>query len=114
MNLAANNIYMRPPREACPRHIDALVEQVQRQRDSPEPTLDQIWEDPDLAALQWIGAGEPQVEEYFRSKIFPFPTITENLRRYDRQPMAKYTVPSTGKQYKVSTPVPDMLYGHSQ
>jgi hypothetical protein len=59
-----------------------------------------------------MGAGEPQVEEYFRNNIFPYPDPTDSIQRCDRQPMAKHTVPNVGSKLKVSTPVPDMLYGY--
>jgi hypothetical protein len=61
-----------------------------------------------------MGAEEPRVEEYFRTNVFPYPKSTETLDRVDRHPMAKHTVPTTGSTLKVSTPVPDMLYGYSR
>jgi hypothetical protein len=114
MNLAENNIYMRPPYEELPQHVASLVDEVRKDRDSPGPSLDQIRQDPNLAAFQWMGAGEPQVEEYFRTNIFPYPNITESLQRSDRQPMARQSVPNTGSKLKVSNPVPDMLYGYTR
>lgn len=111
-NLATNNIYMRSPLAKLPDHITALINDMKKGRDSPEPTLDEIEQDADLAQLEWMGAGEQDVENYFRSKLFPLPGASESLRRSDKQPMAKRAVPSTGSQYKVSTPVPDMLYGY--
>ncbi|KXX77075.1 hypothetical protein MMYC01_206328 [Madurella mycetomatis] len=114
MNLAANNISMRPPFEEFPQHIADLVDEVRKDRNSPGPSLDQIRQDPNLAAFQWMGAGEPQVEEYFRTNIFPYPDLTESLQRSDRQPMARHAVPSTGSKLKVSNPVPDMLYGYNR
>ncbi|KAI0877252.1 hypothetical protein GGS24DRAFT_448622 [Hypoxylon argillaceum] len=111
-NLATNNIYMRSPLAELPDYITALINDMKKGRDSPEPTLDEIGQDADLVHLEWMGAGRQDVENYFRSKVFPFPGSSDSLRRSDKQPMDKRTVPSTGSQYKVSTPVPDMLYGY--
>ncbi|KAI1128268.1 hypothetical protein F5Y10DRAFT_292175 [Nemania abortiva] len=116
-NLAANHIYMQDPSEELPSHIAALLEHIQERRKSPEPALDDVRQDRELAALEWTGAGEYEVEEYFRSKIFPFPSLLKSLlQRNGRQPMARRTVPTTGSasHLKVSTPVPDMIYGYSR
>ncbi|KAF2185811.1 hypothetical protein K469DRAFT_707477 [Zopfia rhizophila CBS 207.26] len=61
-----------------------------------------------------MGNGEPDVEDYFKDKIFPKPRPLSSLKRTDRQPMSKHTVPSTGSKLKVSNPVPDMLYGYNR
>ncbi|KAI5925494.1 hypothetical protein F4810DRAFT_658892 [Camillea tinctor] len=114
MNLAANDIYMRPPYEEFPEEVADLVNYIQRDRGSPGPSADQVRQDPNLAAFQWMGAGEPQVEQYFSTHIFPYPGMTECLQRSDRQPMGRNTVPNSGSKLKVSTPVPDMLYGYSR
>ncbi|KAK0624759.1 hypothetical protein B0T17DRAFT_590603 [Bombardia bombarda] len=113
-NLAENNIYMRSPYEEFPEQVAGLVDYVRRDRDSPGPSPDQVRQDSNLAALQWKGAGEPQVEQYFRANIFPYPDITDSLQRSDRLPMTKDTVPTTRSKLKVSNPVPDMLYGYSR
>ncbi|KAK5651176.1 hypothetical protein OQA88_13194 [Cercophora sp. LCS_1] len=89
MNLAANNISMRHPCDPIPEHITSLVDYVRRDR-------------------------EPEVEKYFHAHIFPDPKSSDNLKRSDREPMAKHTVPSAQSRLKVSTPVPDMLYGYNR
>ncbi|KXX83304.1 hypothetical protein MMYC01_200195 [Madurella mycetomatis] len=111
-NLAENNIYMRPLREQFPEHIAGLVDYMRRDRSSPGPSPDQVSQDTGLNEL-WIGAGETEVEEYFRTNIFPYP-VSESLKRCDRQPIAKHAVPNTGSKLRVSNPVPDMLYGYSR
>ncbi|MCJ1247010.1 hypothetical protein MMC30_004221 [Trapelia coarctata] len=111
MNLAANNIYMRPAREQFPEHIASLVGQVRRDRDSPGPSPDQIRQDTDLDDLE-MGTGEYDVEGYFKDKIFP--RSAGPSKRSDRFPMAKRAVPDVGSYLKVSTPVPDMLYGYNR
>ena len=113
MNLAANNVYMRPLYEEFPEDIGNLVNYVRQDRDSPGPSPDEVRQDAELNEL-WMGTGEPEVEDYFRDRIFPKPGPSDSLKRSDRQPMAKHTVPSTGSRLKVSTPVPDMLFGYNR
>ncbi|RDL33272.1 uncharacterized protein BP5553_08711 [Venustampulla echinocandica] len=94
MNLTANHIYIRPSYEQLPEHITSLVDQVRRNRDSPGPSLKQVLQDTRLAELE-MGTAESKVES-------------------DRLPMAKHAVPDFGSKLKVSTPVPDLLYGYSR
>jgi hypothetical protein len=111
-NLAANNIYMRSSREQFPEHITGLIDRIRKDRDSPGPSPDQVWQDRALEELS-MGAGEPKIEDYFRAKIFPKPEPGGSLDRTDRQPMAKDTFLSAGSRLKISNPVPDMLYGYN-
>jgi hypothetical protein len=113
MNLAANNIYMRSSREQFPEHIVDLIDYVRQDRDSPGPSPDKVWQDRALEELG-MGSAEPDVEKYFQTRIFPDCDPGDILKRSDRQPMAKHTVPSTGSKLKVSNPVPDMLYGYNR
>ncbi len=113
MNLTANNIYMRPSREQFPEHIISLVNQVRRDRDSPGPSPEQVLQDTRLAELE-MGTAESKVERYFHANIFPDPEPTDILQSSDRLPMAKHAVPDFGSKFKVSTPVPDLLYGYSR
>ena len=113
MNLAANNIYLRSSREQFPQDIIDLIDQVRRDRDSPGPSTDQVWQDTALEELG-MGAGEPEVEDYFRSNIFRQLGPKDALKRADRQPMARHAVPNAASRHKVSNPVPDMLYGYKR
>lgn len=113
-SLAGNNIYMRPPYEELPEQVAGLVDYVRRGRDSPGPSLDQVRQDRGLAHLLWMGAGESQVKLYFQTNIFPVPDISENLQRSDGIPMTNAAVPATlSSRFRVSNPVPDILYGYS-
>ncbi len=118
VNLASNNIYLRSSREPCPEHIAELINHVRHDRGSPPPTFDQVWQD---RTLEWLatGAGEPGVERAFQNRIFPSCEPGSNagveiLSRADRLPMAKQVVPNARSVFKVSSPVPDMLYGYSR
>ncbi|KAK7746516.1 hypothetical protein SLS53_002475 [Cytospora paraplurivora] len=113
MNLTANNIYLRPLRERFPDQIATLVNLVRRDRDSPGPSTEEVWEDAELNEL-WMGAGESEVENYFRDKVFPKPCSGDVLGRSDRQSMARHTVPNAGSRLKVSNPKPDMLFGYNR
>ncbi|KAF1994144.1 hypothetical protein P154DRAFT_557414 [Amniculicola lignicola CBS 123094] len=112
-NLAANGIHMRRRYDPVPEHIASLVDHVRQDRNSPGPSSDEVWQDTDLYNLS-MGAGESKVEDYFKGTIFPNPGSSGTLDRADRQPMSKHTVPSTGSKFKVSNPVPDMLYGYNR
>ncbi|KAF2455207.1 hypothetical protein BDY21DRAFT_289948 [Lineolata rhizophorae] len=113
-NLAFNHVYMRERYEQFPEHVSSLVDHVRRDRESPGPSPDEVWQDMDLTALETKGLDEPEVEDYFRDRVFPKPKQGDDLRRSDRQPMSRYAVPNAGPQFKVSNPFPDMLYGYSR
>jgi len=85
---------------------------MQRDRDSPQPAAEDVM-DAELDRV-WMGDSKPHVAGYFRARIFPKPGATERLELHYRQPMRKRTVPITDSRFKVSTPVPDMLYGYDE
>ncbi|KAK0629051.1 hypothetical protein B0T17DRAFT_606490 [Bombardia bombarda] len=114
-NLAANGIYMRGRYEPFPEHIANVVDYARKKRDSPGPSPDEVWQDMDLTALEMKGLDEPEVEDYFRDRVFPKPKQGDSLQRSDRQPMSRHAVPSSAKtKLRVSNPIPDMLYGYSR
>ncbi|KAI9674053.1 MAG: hypothetical protein M1829_003896 [Trizodia sp. TS-e1964] len=112
-NLAENNIFLRSSREQFPKHIADLVDKARKDRGYPGPSLDQVLQDMNLEDLE-MGTGESRVEAYFKTMIFPEPPAVDSLKRINKSPMAKHTVPSVGSTLKVSTPVPDMLYGYNR
>jgi hypothetical protein len=113
-NLAENNIFIRSAHEEFPEDIASLVDHVRKNRDSPGPSSDQLRQDTDLHRLE-MGTGEPDVEEYFHANVFPNPKLSDSLQCTNRNPMAKQVVPDVRSKLKlkVSTPVPDMLYGYN-
>ena len=113
LNLAANYVYMRHPCDPIPEYIGSLIDSVRQDRDSPGPSLDEVRQAGDLYNLS-MGVGEPVVEKYFHTHIFPDPALSDSLKRTDKIPMAKHCVPSTRSKFRVSTPVPDMLYGYNR
>lgn len=112
LNLTANHIYLRDVDEELPEHIAKLVHTFGQDRNSPGPSSDQLRHDADLHQLE-KGAGEPEVEDYFKANISPRPGPSGSLKRIDRLPMSKHVVPNVQSKLKVSTPVPDMLFGYT-
>lgn len=119
-NLAANNVYMRNPDEEFPEHITELIHYIRQDRDSPGPSPDQLTHSAELYGLEDYVL-EAQVENYFKAEIFSEARVSSGLKRIDRSPMAKHTVPtaeppvlSMGSILKLGTPVPDMLYGYDR
>jgi hypothetical protein len=58
-----------------------------------------------------MGAEEGDVRQYFMDTLFTGISGT-GLKRSVRMPMAKQCVPNISKNYRISTPVPDILYGY--
>ncbi|KAL8383703.1 hypothetical protein RB595_010756 [Gaeumannomyces hyphopodioides] len=112
-NLEENNIFLRYPCDPIPASMTSVIDRVHRSRDSTGPSLDEIRQDRDLQELA-MGAPEPEVEEYFRTHVFPAADSSDKLQRNCRLPMAKHTVPISGSEHKISTPMPDILYGYNR
>jgi hypothetical protein len=112
-NLSANGISLRYLCDSLPRHVARLVEHIRLNRGSPEPFIDEFEQEMELRSLS-MGAAAPQVANYFCGRLFPNPESTGILNRSDRQPVTKHAVPDTGSDFKVSTPIPDMLYGYNR
>lgn len=113
LNLAANNIFIRPLYEPPPQHVTTVVEYMRRDRDSPGPSPEQLRQDTELNEL-FMGTGEPEVETYFKDNILPKPGALDSLKRSERQPMVEHSVPNTSSKFKVSTPVQDLPYGYNR
>jgi hypothetical protein len=105
---------MRPRYEPFPEHIANVVDYARKKRDSPEPSPDDVYRDIALDELEMRGLDEPEVEDYFRDRVFPKPNPGGYLRRSDRQPMSRHAVPNYETKLKISNPIPDMLYGYSR
>ncbi|KAF9762900.1 hypothetical protein IL306_003293 [Fusarium sp. DS 682] len=113
VNLAANDIYFRDRDEPVPQIITDIVQLIRRDRDSPGPSPEDVRHDVALGTLL-KGTPENQVEKYFHINIFPEPEPRGKLKRLDKSPMAKHTMPNTESGPKLSTPVPDILYGYNR
>ncbi|KAI0017158.1 hypothetical protein F4780DRAFT_621834 [Xylariomycetidae sp. FL0641] len=113
VNLAAHNICFRDSFRSChelfPDRVASLIAHVSRDRGSPGPSTEAIRRDTRLERLV-LGASKFEVEDYFRAQVFPPPGTV--LERCVRQPMARHAVPNTGSRRKISTPVPDIMYGY--
>lgn len=114
-NLAENGIFMLSSYdELFPEHVARLVDEMSKDRDSPGPSLDELRRETALYDLE-MGSAEGDVEKYFQKSVFPNPTLSsDSLKTSLRLPMGKHTVPNTGSKFKVSNPVPDMLYGYKR
>ncbi|KAF2461177.1 hypothetical protein BDY21DRAFT_361162 [Lineolata rhizophorae] len=113
-NLALNNIFMRNPDEKFPDDVANLVRHVGKDRNSPGPSPDQVRCDAGLYQLEMETVDEPGVEKYFHTHTPPDPKPSGSLKRTEKQPMAKHTVPNTTRSnLKVSNPIPDLLYGYN-
>ncbi|EGC48115.1 conserved hypothetical protein [Histoplasma capsulatum var. duboisii H88] len=115
LNLASHNMRFRKPHEEMPECIIRLINKICQDRTSPEPSLDSIKQDAALTRLEWEGASESEVEGYFVSKMFPALDGNESLRYTKRHPLASHTIPKVAiSDYKLATPVPDILYGYNR
>ncbi|KAL2689458.1 hypothetical protein Neosp_003512 [[Neocosmospora] mangrovei] len=110
-NLRANGIYFNHPCDRPPEHITNFVNQMRRDRDSPGPSADDISQDRDLHDLSQ-DASEAEVATYFLTRVFVNPRSSDYLKRNEKQQVKRDHVPDAGTGHKVSTPVPDALYGY--
>ncbi len=113
-NLSSNGIHILGPDEELPQHIgDLVLQYVSKDRDSDlsEPSLDQLKHEKTLHELE-NGVVETVVENYFKDNLFPKPRPSTDLRKAEKQPMYRHAIPDSGSQHKVSTPVPDILFGY--
>lgn len=114
LNLAANHVYMRPRYEPFPAHIANVVDCARKKRDSPGPSPDDVYRDKALDVFETGGVDEPQVENYFKARVFPETDLGDDLSRSDRHPMSRHAVPNYGSSLRIGNPIPDMLYGYSR
>ncbi|RMJ02467.1 hypothetical protein CDV36_015268 [Fusarium kuroshium] len=113
VNLRENHIHLRSQYDEFPGHIADLIAIARRARESPEPSLEELRRDTTLESLE-LGVAEPEVEDYFRENILPSKS-GGGMKRSDRQPMLKHSIPKNPtSKFRVSNPVPDMLYGYSR
>lgn len=66
-----------------------------------------------LLAME-LEASEAKVENFFRENVVPRSSQDDILWRSDRIIMSKDTVVSKMPKFKISTPIPDMLYGYNR
>lgn len=117
-NLDNNNIYYDYLCKPTPEHITQLMERMLKARkdeDPPGPSVDDIRRDETLEELSRGGAAESEVENYFLARIFSRPSRSSPVARSTKRTMASGHVPTTDPDpdNRVSTPVPDVLYGYT-
>lgn len=108
-NLATNNIHMRRRHTPLPKLVSSLVDFVSKDRDSPGPSVEDLEQDQSLDELESV-VEEMSVQLYFQYAIAR--GFQHSLRQSSRFPMVKSVIPDTGSSFKVSKPVPDLLYGY--
>ncbi|KAH8687085.1 hypothetical protein BGZ61DRAFT_533722 [Ilyonectria robusta] len=110
VHLAVNKIEVRPPRDKLPEPISELCNLIQTARMSPRPPMT----DHALQTLEAFGdmSSEPHLEKFFQNKIASDLFMEDEKRWVERQPMDRRLVPSFSSKMKVSTPIPDTLYGY--
>lgn len=98
-----------PGERTSPRTKTEHVEFIGRDRDSPEPSTDQMSHARDLEDLALNGT-ELGVKEYFKANILPnFDCI---LKRDGRLSTVERFIPDPAAPVKVTTPTPDILCGY--
>ena len=73
---------LRSSRDPFPEQIAALVNEIGKDRGSPGPSLDEVWQDLGLENLE-IGTGEPEVEDpemvaNVQGLLYPFVSLEFN------------------------------------
>ncbi len=119
-NLAHNNIHFRHMDETLPEHVQGLVDDMFKERQSPEPEFEDIRNDTNLSNLCDVNGSEIAVANYFKEHIFEDPDDYRRLKGLGRTeafyPMRIEHVPSSYDpeiSLPVSQPKPDILYGYS-
>ncbi|KAH7161099.1 hypothetical protein EDB81DRAFT_839495 [Dactylonectria macrodidyma] len=111
LNLASNNIFLRPSRDPLPDRVAELLILVRRSRDSAEITHDQVRQNQALENLDGQ-VKEEAVAAFFQKFVLPATDGPGCLQGDAKQPMVGCTVPNTVTDFHVSRPIPDMLYGY--
>jgi hypothetical protein len=124
LNLAHNGIYFRKMNEKLPTHVQSVVDEMFKGRQSPEPEVEAIKKDTDLNDLIYINGNEVKVTQYLRSHIFERPQAApERLQGLDviEQifPLRQEHIPAILDNdpeidLRVSQPKPDILYGYME
>ncbi|SPJ78207.1 uncharacterized protein FTOL_06596 [Fusarium torulosum] len=112
-HLALNKVSLVNFRKELPSHISALVKSLTPDQVSILPPPEDAEDNNGLLAME-LEASEAKVENFFRDKVVPRSSQDDILWRSDRIIMSKDTVVSKMPNFKISTPIPDMLYGYNR
>jgi hypothetical protein len=124
LNLAHNGIYFRKMDEKLPTHVQSVVDEMFKGRQSPEPEAEAIKNDTDLEDLLYVNGGEEKVTQYLRNHIFERPEAAPerlqglgDLAKF--YPLRQEHIPATLDgdpeiDLRVSQPKPDILYGYTR
>ncbi|KAL1866067.1 hypothetical protein VTK73DRAFT_4918 [Phialemonium thermophilum] len=118
-NLNSNGIFVQRASARLPDRISSHVATLQAERDSPDPSSEQM--DGYMRELEILAEGctEADVEGFFEASVFP----KTSDRTYGRDAglelsksalMSSHLVPDNPESpFKVTRPKPDLLYGYS-
>ncbi|KAF5002108.1 hypothetical protein FGRMN_591 [Fusarium graminum] len=112
-NLAQNNIFLCDSRTELPSHILALVQSLAPDRVSVLPPWEAVEGNDSLLAME-AETSESEVENFFRDNIVSRLSPDDVVCRSDRTFICRDAMPLTSPQFKLSTPVPDVLYGYNR
>ncbi|KIL95454.1 hypothetical protein FAVG1_00191 [Fusarium avenaceum] len=111
-HLALNKISLVNSRKELPNHISALVNPFTPDRVSILPSPEDAEDNNELLAMELKGS-EANVENFFRDNIVPRSSQDNILLRSDRIVMGKEDMVSKMPNFKISPPIPGMLYGYN-
>ncbi|KAK8042954.1 hypothetical protein PG994_013437 [Apiospora phragmitis] len=118
--LEENKIYFREYDEPVPKYVTDVCDDMRKPRTSPEPTRDDALRHMNqLIRMQHNGAQESQVEDWFKTKVFPDADGIAERRLQGLEVRAKPTfqncIPngSGSSPQRISKPIPDLVYGYS-
>ncbi|KAM0209713.1 hypothetical protein ACHAQD_011054 [Fusarium lateritium] len=112
-NLSLNKISLVDSRREFPCQISTLVKSLTPDRVSTPPLPKNAQDNDDLLAME-LEASEAKVENFFRDHVVPRSSQSDILWRSDSIMMSKDIVVSKMPKFKISTPIPDMLYGYNR
>ncbi|KAH8676982.1 hypothetical protein BGZ61DRAFT_396582 [Ilyonectria robusta] len=110
-NLRSNKITLRHPLDQLPENVQKIVHDISTDGEWEGPSIDDLKSDYEFHHLQ-SGRAESKVTSYWRRMVFLEPGSREKIESCSNIPMKTHCVPCIG-EHRISTPVPDILYGYS-
>ncbi|KAK7957967.1 hypothetical protein PG988_012815 [Apiospora saccharicola] len=116
-NLKENGIHLltRTSPIPIPKLVSDLCDDMGKPRTSPEPTpQDSLEEMALLGELQYEGAAEISVEDFFKQEVFPTQrAVAQDGLKVLAKPTFQHCIPNRQGPSRVSRPIPDLVYGYA-